>query len=216
MNIIIRLLSAFAFSASAFTSVSFIAAAQEVPTNPQQTNSQQKTVQRICSFDEVEALLPNPVENQQNSSPLSYLAEQGFLQNSDGSWVCYVTDPNQEWRYYTVFKVQQIKGKIVASSFLENGSLIDGQDNRSLDLFMLLIQNHTNANQGNYQSIRKYLEAFMALVKQGKIPAKRRGYLFDSPSRGFISYYPVTSGQLQGTAITININYIEKKLGSKK
>jgi hypothetical protein len=191
MNIIIRLLSAFAVSASAFAAVSFMAVAEEVTTAPQQ-----RMPLRICSFDPVTDLLPTP-QNQPTNSPFSYLAQQGFIQNPDGSWVCYVNDPKKESRYYTLFKVQQINGKIVASSFLENGSLIDGQDNRSLDLFMMLVKNHTNGTQGNRQSIRRYLEAFMSLVKQGKVPALRRGYLFDSPSRGFVSYYPLTSGTNQ-------------------
>lgn len=203
MNIIIRLLSAFAISASAFAAVSFMTKAEEVTTAPQQ-----RTLQRICSFDPVTDLLPTP-QNQPTNSPFSYLAQQGFIQNPDGSWVCYVNDPKKESRYYTLFKVQQINGKIVASSFLENGSLIDGQDNRSLDLFMMLIKNHTNGTQGNRQSIRRYLEAFISLVKQGKVPALRRGYLFDSPSRGFVSYYPL-SGQIKGTAISIDIDMLRK------
>lgn len=203
MNIIIRLLSAFAVSASAFAAVSFMAVAEEVTTAPQQ-----RTPLRICSFDPVTNLLPTP-QNQPTNSPFSYLAQQGFIQNPDGSWVCYVNDPKKESRYYTLFKVQQINGKIVASSFLENGSLIDGQDNRSLDLFMMLISNHTNGTQGNRQSIRRYLEAFMSLVKQGKVPALRRGYLFDSPSRGFVSYYPL-NGQIKGTAISIDIDMLRK------
>lgn len=203
MNIIIRLLSAFAVSASAFAAVSFMAVAEEVTTAPQQ-----RTPLRICSFDPVTNLLPTP-QNQPTNSPFSYLAQQGFIQNPDGSWVCYVNDPKKESRYYTLFKVQQINGKIVASSFLENGSLIDGQDNRSLDLFMMLISNHTNGTQGNRQSIRRYLEAFMSLVKQGKVPALRRGYLFDSPSRGFVSYYPL-NGQIKGTAISIDIDMLRR------
>lgn len=204
MNIIIRLLSAFAFSASAFAAVSFMALAEEVTNAPQQ-----RTLQRICSFDPVADLLPTP-QNQPTNSSLSYLAQQGFIQNPDGSWICYVNDPKKESRYYTLFKVQQIDSKVVASSFLENGSLIDRQDDRSLDLFMMLIKNHTNATLGNRQSIRRYLEAFMSLVKQGKVPASPRGYLFDSPSRGFVSYYPLTSGKIQGTAITIDINMLRK------
>ncbi|BAZ24511.1 hypothetical protein NIES4073_54060 [Kalymmatonema gypsitolerans NIES-4073] len=203
MNIIIRLLSAFAVSASAFAAVSFMAVAEEVTTAPQQ-----RMPLRICSFDPVTDLLPTP-QNQPTNSPFSYLAQQGFIQNPDGSWVCYVNDPKKESRYYTLFKVQQINGKIVASSFLENGSLIDGQDNRSLDLFMILISNHTNGTQGNRQSIRRYLEAFMSLVKQGKVPALRRGYLFDSPSRGFVSYYPL-NGQIKGTAISIDIDMLRR------
>lgn len=203
MNVIIRLLSAFAVSASAFAAVSFMAVAEEVTTAPQQ-----RTPLRICSFDPVTNLLPTP-QNQPTNSPFSYLAQQGFIQNPDGSWVCYVNDPKKESRYYTLFKVQQINGKIVASSFLENGSLIDGQDNRSLDLFMMLISNHTNGTQGNRQSIRRYLEAFMSLVKQGKVPALRRGYLFDSPSRGFVSYYPL-NGQIKGTAISIDIDMLRR------
>ena len=204
MNIVIRLLSACALSASAFAAVSLIAVAEEVTTAPQQ-----RTPLRICSFDPVADLLPTP-QNEPTNSPLSYLAQQGFIENPDGSWVCYVNDPKKESRYYTLFKVQQINGKVVASSFLENGSLINGQDNRSLDLFMMLIKNHTHGTQGNRQSIRRYLEAFISLVKQGKVPALRRGYLFDSPSHGFVSYYPLISGKIKGTAISIDIDMLPR------
>jgi hypothetical protein len=204
MNIIIRLLSAFTVSVSAFSVVSLIALAEKSTTTPQE-----RTLQRICSFDPVTDMLPTP-QNQPINSPLSYLAQQGFVQNQDGDWVCYVNDIKKQSQYYTVFKVQQINGKIIASSFLKNGSLIDGQDNRSLDLFMLLIKNHTNATLGNLLSIRRYLNTFLSLVQQGKVPASPRGYLFDSPSRGFVSYYSLTSGQVQGTAITININILRK------
>ncbi|MDF5717335.1 MAG: hypothetical protein PUP93_26615 [Rhizonema sp. NSF051] len=205
MNIIIHLVSAFAVSASTFTAVSLMARAEEVTTTPQQ-----RTVQRICSFDPVADLLPTP-QNQPINSPLSYLAQQGFVLDHDGDWLCYVNDIKKQSYYYTIFKVQQMNGKIIASSFLKNGSLIDGQDNRSLDFFMMLIKNHTNATLGNLLSIRRYLKEFISLVKQGKVPASRRGYLFDSPSRGFVSYFPITSEQLQGTAITININMVRKK-----
>lgn len=204
MSIIIRLLSTFAIQVSTCAVLSCVVTAQQVP-----TTSQQKTTQRICSFDIVENLLPSP-QSQQTHSPLSYLMQQGFVQDADGSWICYVSDPNQEWRYYTLFKVQQINGKLVASSFLDKGSLIDGQDNRSLDLFMLLIENHTKTTQGNRQSIRRYLEAFMSLVKQGKVLPLRRGYLFDQPNHGFVLYQPLTKGKLQGTAVTINIDMLPK------
>ncbi len=204
MNRVIHLVSAFSISASAFTTVSLMARAEEVTTTPQQ-----RTLQRICSFDPVANLLPTP-QNQPINSPLSYLAQQGFVLDHDGDWLCYVNDIKKQSYYYTIFKVQQMNGKIIASSFLKNGSLIDGQDNRSLDFFMMLIKNHTNATLGNLLSIRRYLKEFISLVKQGKVPASRRGYLFDSPSRGFVSYYPITSGQLQGTAITININMVRK------
>jgi len=199
MNIVIRLLSAFAIQASAFAAVSSVMA-QEVPTTPQQ-----RTIQRICSFDAVENLLPPP-SAQQSNSPLSYLQNQGFIQDSDGSWVCYVSDPDKEWRYHTLFRVRENDGKLVASSFLENGSLMDGQENRSLDLFMTLIEHHTNTQQGNRQSIRRYLEAFISLVKQGKVSLSHHGYLFDQPNNGFVLYHPIKGAKLKGTAITININ----------
>ncbi len=185
---------------------------QQTPTVPPPGTRQQTptvpppgTTQKICSFDAVESLLPPPT-GEQTASAFSYLAQQGFTQKPDGSWVCYVRDNQKQGLYYTLFKVQQIDGKLIASSFLNNGSLIEGQDARSLDLFMTLIENHTKTNQGNRQSIRRYLESFVALVKQGKIPSSGRGYLFDQPSRGFILYNSVTGGELKGTAITININ----------
>jgi hypothetical protein len=210
MNIFMRFFGAAAFSMCAIAVTSNIAFSQEAPT----ASPTPEIKQKICSFDAVESLLP-PNSKVESNSPISYLAQQGFTQSSDGSWVCYVNDPKKEGRYYTLLKVQEIDGKLIASSFLDQGSLIEGQENRSLNFFMLLIQNHTNASQGNRQSIRKYLESFISLVKQGKVKPSRRGYLFDQPSRSFAIYHPLGSGELKGTAITININSLSK-LGSSQ
>ncbi|MBW4671671.1 MAG: hypothetical protein KME60_30655 [Cyanomargarita calcarea GSE-NOS-MK-12-04C] len=210
MNIFTRFfVGAAAFSMYAIAATSGIAFSQEAP-----TASGTEIKQKICSFDAVESLLP-PNSKEQSSSPISYLSQQGFTQSNDGSWVCYVNDPKKEGRYYTLLKVQEIDGKLIASSFLDQGNLIEGQENRSLELFMFLIQNHTKTNQGNRQSIRKYLESFISLVKQGKVQPSRRGYLFDQPSRSFAIYHPLGSGELKGTAITININSLSK-LGSSQ
>ncbi|NMG07694.1 hypothetical protein [Brasilonema sp. UFV-L1] len=260
MNIIVRLLNAFAISVSTYAAVSYFAVAQEIQTTPQpgtiqktptapqpgtiqktptapqpgtiqktptapQPGTIQKTptapppgtiqktpnapqpsaMQKLCSFDAVDNLLPPPTDGQ-SPSPLSYLLQQGFTQKPDGSWVCYVRDSQKQQLYYTLFKVQQVNKRLIASSFLSNGSLIEGQETRTLDLFMLLVEKHTKTNQGNRQSVRRYFESFITLVKQGKIPASTRGYLFDQPNQGFIIYNTVTGGELQGTAITININ----------
>ncbi|MHC5831636.1 MAG: hypothetical protein ACYT04_90625, partial [Nostoc sp.] len=89
---------------------------------------------------------------------------------------------------------------------LDEGSLIQGQENRSLDFFMMLIQHHLNTSQENRQGIRRYLEAFVSLVKQGKIKPTRRGFLFDQPNRALVLYHPLSSGNLKGTGITINIS----------
>ncbi|MBW4632113.1 MAG: hypothetical protein KME30_09485 [Iphinoe sp. HA4291-MV1] len=199
MNVIIRSLSVTLF-VSAFAAIPYVARAQETPTTPQP-----RAKQNLCSSDAVEDLLPSPALKQ-SLSPFSYLAQQGFTQKPDGSWVCYMRDNRKQERYYTLFKVQQVNGTLVASSFLESGTLIEEQDTRSLDLFMILIENHTNINQGNRQSIQRYLESFISFVKQGKIPPSRRAYLFDQPSRGVVVYHPITEGELKGTAITININ----------
>jgi hypothetical protein len=227
MNVINRSISAFALCVSALAAVSEIVTAQPLPdtpdanptltpvpesqptiaptennTQPQQTTPQ---TQRICSFNTVDDLLPPPTGTQTNT-PLSYLANQGFIQTSDGSWVCYVRDNQQEGRYYTVFKVQQTNGNLVATSFLEQGNLMDGQRDRTLELFMTLIQRYTKTNPGNQQSIQRYLDSFISLVGEGKIEPSRRAYLFDQPSRAFVLYHPLTGGKLQGTGITININ----------
>lgn len=200
MNIIAHLLSTFAISIYAVAVMPYFAIAQETPTAPEQ----QKT-QRVCSSDSVEDLLPPPA-SLQSRSPLSYLGEEGFTQNSDGSWTCYVSDNRKQGRYYTLFKVQQINGKLVASSFLDGAILMEGQDSRSLDFFMMLIEKHTKANQGNRESIRRYLNAFFSFVKEGKVQLSNRGYLFDQPSGAVVIYHPVTGGKLQGAAITINIS----------
>ncbi|WP_017317272.1 hypothetical protein [Mastigocladopsis repens] len=200
MNIFARLLSTFTISLSAVAVMPYFAIAQQTPTTPQQ-----KMTQRLCSSDSVEDLLPSPV-SQKSGSPLSYLAQQGFRQNPDGSWVCYVNDSRKQGRYYSLLKVQQINGKLVASSFLDDGILVEGQDERTLDLFMMLIEKHTKTNQGNRESISRYLESFFSLVKQGKVQPSGRGYLFDQTNGGVVIYHPVTGGKLKGTGITININ----------
>lgn len=202
MNIFLRLstfISTVAISVSAFTTMSSVTNAQQVPTAPQQ-----KTTQKICAFDAVDNLLP-PIESQSGNSPLSYLAKQGFTQNPDGSWVCYVSDSRKQGRYYSLFKVQQIDGRLIATSFLDQGNLMEGQDNRSLDLFMALVEQHIKGSQGNRESIQKFLSAFISLVKQSKIQPSNRGYLFDQPSRAFVVFHSVGGEKLKGTAITINI-----------
>jgi hypothetical protein len=191
---------------------------QPIPKTPQQrtqpspTTSDQDVTQKVCSFDAVENSLPSP-EGKPSNSPLSYLKEQGFVQNPDGSWVCYVNDSQKDRRYYTLFKVQQINGKLVASTFLDSGNLIANQDKESVDLFMKLISTHTKITPQNRQSIQRYLETFITLVKQGKIQPSHRAYLFDQPNRGFVIYNALTGGKLKGTAITINID-LPQNLGS--
>ena len=183
---------------------------QKIP-NPVKkiTTPLKDTTQKICSSETANHSLP-PVTGKQPNSPLSYLEAQGFTQNPDGSWVCYVNDAQKDGRYYTLFRVQQINGKLVATSFLDRGTLITGQDNRSLDLFMTLISKHTHASPDNLQSIRRYLETFTSLVEQGKIVPSHRAYLFDQPNRGVVIYHALTGGKLKGTAITINIDLPQK------
>lgn len=202
-----------AFQVLILAAMSGIASAQETPSVPQPVITPQQTpvvpqvgtTQKICSLDPVEDLLPSPQQNKQGDSVFSYLSQEGFIQNQEGAWVCYANDPKNEGRYYTLFKVQEVDGKLVGSSFLDGGSLIDGQDNRSIEFFMTLVQRHMSANPENQQSIRRYLEAFVSLVKQGKIQPSRRGFLFDQPNRALVLYHTLSAGELKGTAITINI-----------
>jgi hypothetical protein len=218
MNIIVRLFRALVLQVPLLATTFSFAAIPSLldatrmvgSANAQQTPivPQQRTTQRICSLDPVEDLLPPPTSKPSNSL-LSYLAEQGFTQNQEGSWVCYANDPKKEGRYFTLFKVQEINGRLIGSSFLDEGSLIEGQDNRSLDFFMTLIERHMNASQENRQGIRRYLQAFISLVEQGKIKPTRRGFLFDQPNRGLVLYHTLSSGSLKGTAITVNI-YLPK------
>ncbi|MEH1795410.1 hypothetical protein [Nostoc sp.] len=211
MNIIVRLFGAIVLQLSALAAMSSMAMSDDkplrVPTQETPIISQQKTktTHRICSLDPIEDLLPPP-QNKANNSLLSYLAEQGFTQNKEGSWVCYANDPKKEGRYFTMFKVKQVDGRLIATSFLDEGSLIQGQENRSLDFFMMLIEHHLNASQENRQGIRRYLEAFVSLVKEGKIKPTRRGFLFDQPNRALVLYHTLSSGNLKGTGITINIS----------
>ncbi|MBW4453645.1 MAG: hypothetical protein KME55_13565 [Nostoc indistinguendum CM1-VF10] len=209
MNIIVRLFRAIAFQISAIAAMSTMAMSNEKPlrvyTQETPAASQQKTTQKICSLDPIEDLLP-PLQTKASTSLLSYLAEQGFTQNQEGSWVCYANNPKKEGRYFTLFKVKQVDGRLIASSFLDEGSLIQGQENRSLDFFMMLIKRHMNNSQENRQGIRRYLEAFVSLVKEGKIKPTRRGFLFDQPNRALVLYHTLSSGNLKGTGITINID----------
>ncbi|MEH1951479.1 MAG: hypothetical protein V7K77_31680 [Nostoc sp.] len=233
MNIIVRLFGAIVLQVSALAAMSSMAMSDDKPfrvntqqtpavyprktTQPFRVNTQQvpvpavypqKTTQRICSLDPIEDLLPPP-QTKTSNSLLSYLAEQGFTQNKEGSWVCYANDPKKEGRYFTLFKVKQVNSRLIASSFLDEGSLIQGQENRSLDFFMTLIEHHTNTTKENRQGIRRYLQAFVSLVKEGKIKPTRRGYLFDQPNRAMVLYHTLSSGNLKGTGITINI-YLPK------
>ncbi|MDZ8082396.1 MAG: hypothetical protein RMY36_019220 [Nostoc sp. SerVER01] len=212
MNIIVRLFGVFFFQVSALAAMSNIALSDDKPIDvyTQETPAvpQQMTTQRICSLDPIEDLLPPPQTKASNSF-LSYLADQGFTQNQEGSWVCYANDPKKEGRYFTLFKVKQVDNRLIASSFLDEGSLIEGQENRSLDFFMMLIERHMNTDQENRQGIRRYLEAFVSLVKEGKIKPTRRAFLFDQPNRALVIYHTLSSGNLKGTGITINI-YLPK------
>lgn len=208
MNIIVRLFGAIAFQVSALAAMSSIAMSDDKPFQETSAIPQVRATQRICSLDPIEDLLPPP-SSKPSSSLFSYLAEQGFTQNQEGSWVCYANDPKKEGRYFTLFKVKQIDGRLIASSFLDEGSLIEGQETRSLDFFMMLVERHMNTNQENRQGIRKYLEAFVSLVKQGKIKPTRRGFLFDQPNRALVLYHTLSSGELKGTGITVNI-YLSK------
>ncbi|MFN6472324.1 MAG: hypothetical protein RMY36_022005 [Nostoc sp. SerVER01] len=189
-----------------FSILFFISASSVVLAQKTQTPPEQNTTQKICASDPVENLLPPlPGQKKPNNSQLSYLVNQGFIQGEDGSWVCYVNDSKKEGRYYSLFKVQEVNGKLIGSSFLDDGSLIAGQDSRSLDLFMTLIEHHTNINSENLQSIRKYLEAFINLVEEGKIQPSRRGFVFDQPNGALVIYHKLTTGDLRGTAITLNL-----------
>lgn len=189
-----------------FSILGLISASNVVLAQESQTPPEQNPMQKICSSDPVENLLPPlPGQKRINNSQLSYLANQGFTQSEDGSWVCYVNDSDKEGRYYTLFKVQEVNGKLLGSSFLDGGSLIAGQDSRSLKFFMTLIEQHTNINPENRQSIRRYLEAFINLVEEGKIQPSRRGFVFDQPNRALVIYHKLTTGDLKGTAITVNL-----------
>ncbi|MCW5312370.1 hypothetical protein GTQ43_00430 [Nostoc sp. KVJ3] len=216
MNIIVRLFGAIALQVSALAAMSSMAMSNDKPlrvhTQETPTISQQKATQRICSLDPIDDLLPPP-QTKANNSLLSYLAEQGFTQNQEGSWVCYANDPKKEGRYFTLFKVKQVDGRLIASSFLDEGNLIQGQENRSLDFFMMLIEHHLNTSQENRQGIRRYLETFVSLVKQGKIKPSTRGFLFDQPNRALVLYHTLSSGNLKGTGITINIHLPKSSMG---
>lgn len=66
------------------------------------------------------------------------------------------------------------------------------------------IPNQEN-RQSIYQSIQRYLEFFITLVKQKKVAISRRGYFLDQANRAVVLYHRVREGTLKGRA-TININ----------
>ncbi len=198
MKIIAHLASALILQILALAAMSHISP-QEAIAAPQQ-----QTTQRICSLDPVADLLPPPPSKQSNSL-LAYLTQEGFIQTEEGAWVCYVNDPKKPERFYTLFKVQEVDGKLVGSSFLENENLIAEQESRTVDFFMTLVKHHTNTSLENRQSVQRYLESFVSLVKEKKIEASSRGFLFDQPNRALVLYHAISTGELKGTAITINI-----------
>lgn len=200
MKIIVHLASALVMQVLSLTAISSMTMAQETILAPEQPTSQ-----RICSLNDPVANLLPPLSNQENNTFLNYLADEGFIQDEAGAWVCYVNDPNQSDRFYTLFKVQVQDGKLIGSSFLENGNLIQGQETRIIDLFMTLVGNHTSTSPQNRQSVKRYLESFVSLVQQQKIQASPRGFLFDQPNRALVLYHNLSGGELEGTAITINI-----------
>ncbi|WP_414542938.1 hypothetical protein [Nostoc sp. CCY0012] len=199
MKIFVHWSSAFVLQALVVMAMSCVAIAKETP-----TTLQPRTTQRLCSVDPVADLLP-PIPNKPSNSLLSYLAQEGFTQSQDGAWVCYVNDPKREERYYTLFKVQEMNGQLIASSFLDGGNFIEGQEYQSIDFFMKLVERHMNTSQENRQSVRRYLETFVDLVKEGKIQPSRRGFFFDQPNRALVLYQTLSTGDLKGSAITINI-----------
>jgi hypothetical protein len=200
MKPILLLSKLFTLSTLGLITVSNVVVAEDT-----QKLSGENITQKVCSSDPVENLLPPLPGQKRTNDKLSYLAAQGFKQSEDGSWVCYVNDSKKEGRYYTLFKVQEVNGKLIGSSFLDGGNLIAGQDSRSLNFFMALIENHTNINPENRQSIRRYLEAFIDLVEERKIQPSRRGFVFDQPNRALVIYHQLTTGELRGTAITLNL-----------
>ncbi|BAY42746.1 hypothetical protein SAMD00079811_03240 [Scytonema sp. HK-05] len=85
---------------------------------------------------------------------------------------------------------------------------------RLLSAFTLSVSAFTAIpNQGNRQSIQRYLESFISLVKQIKVPLSRRRYLFDQSRTVVVLYDPVREGKLKSTPITTNI-YSPQNLSS--
>ena len=150
--------------------------------------------------------------NSHNST--TSIAEEIFYQNlglvssKDGSYVCTVTDPNNNRRRFTLFKVQRIDNVLVASTFLDRGQFLAGQKQAISDLFLEMMQFYTDLPATYYPGVKNYFQEFYLRMADGRLkPSSDRVYAVDEPSATVIMYHP-SQGEFQGTVISLNISLL--------
>lgn len=132
--------------------------------------------------------------------------ELGLIPSQDGSYVCLATDPNNNRREFTIFKVKKIDNILVVSTFLEGGNFLVGQEQATTNLFLEMIQFYTDIPKEYYPGIDRYFQEFYLRMADGRLKATSdRVYAVDEPSTTVIMYHPL-QGKIQGTAISLNIS----------
>lgn len=209
----------------AFYLISAIALGVLIPTNSWgetaiEENSAQKDNTNICAnfapktktadnFNDV----PAPVRTLNNDSAVTdinvseeiFYQQLGLIPSRDGSYVCVVTDPDNNRRKFTLFKVQRIDNIVVASTFLDRGKFLAGQEQAISDLFLEMIQFYTDLPEEYYPGVNNYFQEFYLRMADGRLkPSSDRVYAVDEPSSTVIMYHP-SVGEFQGTVISLNI-----------
>ena len=160
---------------------------------------------------------PPPVRNlnqlQSNNSHTSiteeiFYQQLGLVSSKDGSYICMVTDPNNNLRQFTLFKVQKINNVLVASTFLDQGEFLAGQKQAISDLFLEIIQFYTDLPATYYPGVKNYFREFYLRMADGRLnPSSDRVYAVDEPSSTVIMYHP-SQGEFEGTVISLNISLL--------
>lgn len=143
-----------------------------------------------------------------NVSEEIFYQKLGLIPSKDGSYVCIVTDPENNRRRFTLFKVQRIDNIVVASTFLDRGEFLAGQEQAISDLFLEMIQFYTDLPEEYYPGVNNYFQEFYLRMADGRLkPSSDRVYAVDEPSSTVIMYHP-SVGEFQGTVISLNISLI--------
>jgi hypothetical protein len=131
--------------------------------------------------------------------------ELGLTPSQDGSYVCLVTDPDNNRREFTLFKVKKIDNILVATAFLEGGKFFVGQEQATTNLFLEIIQFYTDIPKEYYLGINRYFQEFYLRIADKRLkPTSDRIYAVDEPSTTVVMYHSL-QGEIKGTAISLNI-----------
>ena len=155
---------------------------------------------------------PPPVRTREISEPAIvsvseelFYRDLGLVPSQDGGYICLTRDANNQRREFTVFKVKPVDNLLVVTAFLPDGEFLPQQQTAATDLFLATIRFYTDIPQPYYQGIQSYFQEFYARVKNGRLkPHSDRVYLLDEPTKTVVLYHPL-NGELQGTAISLNI-----------